>query len=793
MVSFGLILYLFLLGTHKIDINSARLEELLNALPIDSTKVIRIYNYRETFGPFNNIYELARLPFISAADLKVLKERVMFSRKERDIYFSYYTQDVRERTVTEESPMESAYDYWLTALRTPINVNKASIDELYSIYGVSLIDAAQVYKRARMLGFQRASHLRRTPGLSYYGYRNLLPYVGFRDYRPVPFTGWLTLNLSHHSELYQEETSDIESRIEQLTTVVTDTAANLWTSLNAAGWTTEDSIWLYTQLRTESEEASRLKPKPYIRLKFNSSLWGKARIGFSLYDNPYISRAEPKYFLGIEKITLPLGIELSKAILGHYRITLDQGLFLDNSDEGRSRLLDRVFGLYGDLSRYDAFAFYGGAIEGLKGPLKLTIWHSYLSKNGIDDKDGNLVFYYDGDFIPSTFRNKFYEKVQGFNIKYEIIPKLPGTQIGFSGMRIIYSRPMLANFQSLDIPFDREDFSDPVFNWIGGKEKRFFQVSGRTVLYPFSIEVEYAKELKGGDAFVARGRIQQSILTLNVLYRDYDVNYTNPYSRPFYEDTRFRYTILTRSYRLIDPLYANLGNLPFPKPEQGIYVELRYQPFARLLLPRVYVDLWRDKSDFQNNRRAQFQVEYRIINQFRIRYTYRNQVKANPRYLGVSQSDLNEHSFQFMIPFGGTFFTAEYRNTVMRLTERGIDFRTSIYGQFLSFYIDIDMAQNISLKAGAVVWATNGYSLWHFEDVGIDFLYGDGTKWFISFVHQISSKVGIRLKFREKLTQYPHTGIEGRGIVNSEGQIIYLPFIDERRVFTLQLSLDYAF
>ncbi|MEO0277948.1 MAG: hypothetical protein ABIM21_01500, partial [candidate division WOR-3 bacterium] len=393
----------------------------------------------------------------------------------------------------------------------------------------------------------------------------------------------------------------------------------------------------------------------------------------------------------------------------------------------------------------------------------------------------------------STFRNKFYEKVQGFNIKYEIIPKLPGTQIGFSGMRIIYSRPMLANFQSLDIPFDREDFSDPVFNWIGGKEKRFFQVSGRTVLYPFSIEVEYAKELKGGDAFVARGRIQQSILTLNVLYRDYDVNYTNPYSRPFYEDTRFRYTILTRSYRLIDPLYANLGNLPFPKPEQGIYVELRYQPFARLLFPRVYVDLWRDKSDFQNNRRAQFQVEYRIINQFRVRYTYRNQVKANPRYLGVSQSDLNEHSFQFMIPFGGTFFTAEYRNTVMRLTERGIDFRTSIYGQFLSFYIDRDMAQNISLKAGAVVWTTNGYSLWHFEDVGIDFLYGDGTKWFISFVHQISSKVGIRLKFREKLTQYPHTGIEGRGIVNSEGQIIYLPFIDERRVFTLQLSLDYAF
>ncbi len=776
----------------KLDLNEASLEDLLKRLPIDSSKVIKIYKYKEAYGSFENIYDLARLPFLTPEDIKVLKERVMFRTKGRDVYFSYYTQEIRERTVTEESPQESAYDYWLSALRIPINVNKASVDELYSIYGVSLIDAVQAYKRAKMVGFLRASHLRRSPGLSYYGYRNMLPYVGFRDYKPAPFSGWVTFNFSHYSALYQEETSDIESRLEELSAAA-DTTSTLWTNLVAAGWTSAESLWLYSQLSKENEESRKLKTRPYLRVKFNGLLWGKLRVGVSAYDNPYLSGPQPKYFLGLEKVSLPLGMKLNKAIAGYYRITMDQGLFLDNSDEGRSRLMDRVFGLFGDLSRYDEFSFYGGSVELSKSPITFTLWHSYTQRNGIEDYNGNLIFYYDGDFIPSTYKAKFYEKVQGFNAKIDILPKVPGTQIGFSGMRIQYSKPMTCNFSFMDIPLDREDFGDPVFNWIGGKEKKFVQFAGRTVIYPFSVEFEYAKEINAGDAFIAKARVQQSVFSLTALYRDYDIDYTNPYSRSFYEDTRFRYTTLTRSYRLIDPLYAEIGYLPFPKPEQGLYIEARYQPFARLLFPRLYLDIWKDKSDLQNNVRGQFQVEYRIVSQLRVRYTFRNQKKANLRYVGVSESKLNENSLQFMIPFGGTFFTAEYRNSVMNLTERGIDFRTSIYGSFLSFYLDRDITSGLSVKAGAVVWATNGYSLWHFEDTGIDFLYGDGSKWFISFVERLSPQLGVRLKLKDKLTQYPHTGLIDRGIVTPEGDEVYLPFVDQRRVFNLQLSLDYAF
>jgi len=793
VIRYLLFFLLFSQADGKIDLNRANLDELLRALPIDSVKIVKLYNYRESYGPFQNIYDVANLPFLTSEDVKILKEKVYFSQKGREGYFSYYAEEVKERTVTEESPQETALDYWFSALANPINVNKASIDELYSIYGVSLIDAVQTYKRAKMVGFLRPSHLRRTPGLSYYGYRNMLPYVTFRDPKPVPFTGWITLNVSHYSELFQEESSDIEARLEQLTSSISDTTTTLWSNLKAAGWTAQDSLWLANQLTKEKEESSLLKPEPYLRFKFNGLAWGKFRIGLSFYDNPYLTKPLPKYYASVEKLQLPLGLVLNRGVLGYYRITLDQGLLIDNSDEGRSRLMDRVFGIFGDLSRYDAFSLYGGAIEAVKGPFRVSLWHSYTLRNGVEDKNGNLIFYYDGDFIPSTFRDKFYEKVQGFNVKLDVLERVPGTQIGFSGMRIWYSRPMVCNFSFMDIPLDREDFSDPVFNWIGGQEKKFVQFSGRTVLYPFSFEMEYAKEIRGGDAFLVKGRIQQSIFNLTVLYRDYDVDYTNPYARPFYEDTRFRYTILTRSYRLIDPLYASLGNLPFPKPEQGVYVEARYQPFARLLFPRLYLDLWRDKSDLQSNYRAQFQVEYRVVNQFRVRYTNRMQMKSNIRYLGISTSQLNENSLQFMIPFGGTFFTAEYRNSIMKLTERGIDFRTSIYGSFLSFYVDRDITSGLSVKAGAVVWATNGYSLWHFEDTGIDFLYGDGSKWFVSIVERLKPNLGLRFKIKDKLTTYPHTGLLGRKIVDADGNEVYLPFVDQRRVVNLQLSLDYSF
>ncbi len=793
MGKLALFILLFVSSNSKVDLNRASLSELLSSLPIDSSKVVKLYEYRETFGYFENVYELEKLPFLNPDDIKVIKEKAIVGYLGMEEAFSFYAQEVRERAVTEESPQESALDYWLTALSSPLNVNKATIDELYSIYGVSLIDATQVVKRAKMLDFQRASHLRRTPGLSYYGYRNMLPYITFRDPKPSPFIGWVNISVNHYSQLFQEESSDIESRLEELTSAVSDTTTTLWTNLKEAGWTSEDSLWLANQLLAEKVEADRLKPKPNLRVKFNGLAWGKLRVGLSYYSDPYRSEFDPKYFASLEKINLPLDVVLNKAIAGYYRITLDQGLFLDNSDEGRSRLMDRVFGLYGDLSAYRAFVFYGGAVELSKGPVKLMAWHSYTPRDGVEDKDGNLIFYYSSNFVPSTFKNKFYEKVQGFNLKYDFPGKLIGTQIGVSGMRIQYSRPMACDFSFMDIPGDREDFSDPVFNWIGGSEKKFVQISARTVYYPFSLETEYSKEIGGGDAYIVKARIQQSIFNITFLYRDYDINYTNPYARPFYEDTRFRYTVLTRSYRLIDPLYANLANLPFPKPEQGFYVEGRYQPFARLLFPRVYLDVWKDKSDLQKNVRGQFQAEYRLINQFRIRYTYRYQNKSNPRYLGVSSTNLNENSIQFMIPYGGTFFTAEYRSSIMKLTERGIDFRTSINGSFLSFYIDRDVTSSLSIKAGAVVWATNGYSLWHFEDTGIDFLYGDGSKWFISVVERLSPRLGIRFKIKDKLTAYPHTGLLGRKVVDSQGNEVYLPFVDERRVVNLRLIVDYSF
>jgi len=168
--------------------------------------------------------------------------------------------------------------------------------------------------------------------------------------------------------------------------------------------------------------------------------------------------------------------------------------------------------------------------------------------------------------MPSTFKDAFTEYVKGGEVKFNFPRPLPlGTQLGVSFLRIEYDNPPTANFSELDIPGDKEDMSDPSFTWVTGKRKEFFGLNGRTVVYPFSLEWEFASEKNGGKAYIIKSRIQERIYYINLLFRHYDVDYTNPYARPFREDSRFEDTPLERSYRVIDPLYAELSYLPLAK------------------------------------------------------------------------------------------------------------------------------------------------------------------------------------------------------------------------------------
>ena len=50
-------------------------------------------------------------------------------------------------------------------------------------------------------------------------------------------------------------------------------------------------------------------------------------------------------------------------------------------------------------------------------------------------------------------------------------------------------------------------------------------------------------------------------------------------------------------------------------------------------------------------------------------------------------------------------------------------------------------------------------SQWEFEDTGIDFLDGDGTKFYVTIKNNLSDNLQFRLRVLRKDTFYPRTGL----------------------------------
>ncbi len=115
-------------------------------------------------------------------------------------------------------------------------------------------------------------------------------------------------------------------------------------------------------------------------------------------------------------------------------------------------------------------------------------------------------------------------------------------------------------------------------------------------------------------------------------------------------------------------------------------------------------------------------------------------------------------------------------------------------GGFLGFSMEHNFIKGFSVEAGIALWATDGMSQWIFEDVGIDFLSGNGMKYYIVTSQKLRNLL-MRFKFRQKLTEIEHFGLYN----NPE---IYYPdlpgarvddFINNENSIKINLQLDYLF
>ena len=85
-------------------------------------------------------------------------------------------------------------------------------------------------------------------------------------------------------------------------------------------------------------------------------------------------------------------------------------------------------------------------------------------------------------------------------------------------------------------------------------------------------------------------------------------------------------------------------------------------------------------------------------------------------------------------------------------------------------------------------------SQWIFEDAGIDFLEGDGMKYYISVSDRLSDNLQARIRIRGKDTRYNYSGIYGPDF---EYYYSTLPstavedFTDRRDLWKIDLQLDF--
>ncbi len=80
-------------------------------------------------------------------------------------------------------------------------------------------------------------------------------------------------------------------------------------------------------------------------------------------------------------------------------------------------------------------------------------------------------------------------------------------------------------------------------------------------------------------------------------------------------------------------------------------------------------------------------------------------------------------------------------------------------GGYIAVRWEHNFTDNLSVLGGSTLWSTNGMSQWEFEDTGIDFLDGDGTKFYVTIKNNLSDNLQFRLRVLRKDTFYPRTGL----------------------------------
>ena len=127
-------------STDKIDINNANFNEM-SAIDISERKLNLIYEYINSHGDLNTIYDLLNIKEIDSKDFYILKNSIVINTNSKKSNFQYDGV----RLLTDNIWSSKGVNSFLTNhYYNNFNVNEISYEDLISIKNVSPMDAVAV-------------------------------------------------------------------------------------------------------------------------------------------------------------------------------------------------------------------------------------------------------------------------------------------------------------------------------------------------------------------------------------------------------------------------------------------------------------------------------------------------------------------------------------------------------------------------------------------------------------------------------------------------------------------------
>ncbi|MBN2601832.1 MAG: helix-hairpin-helix domain-containing protein [Candidatus Marinimicrobia bacterium] len=802
--------------TEKIDLNTASESEIA-LLPITEQQRHDILEWRDYIGPFESIYDLRKIKSIDYDTFLNLKELTLLSpvflaQSQKRVEDNYYKV---EQWISDDGASENFVNNWIDMLSNPVNVNSIGYFEMLNLAGLSPIDAVAVVKRQHQGEIKNRTDLRSTEDLSYYGFSNLEDFIQYSDDEVARSFGGSFSTVIKNITLSQTPSDDANSYSDFIRL--------------------DHPLDVYYKMRLHWGTKYRLETS-YLRNMGEPNIY---------FDNSKI----PQFKAFFEANQLSDGIlKLNKVIVGDYIASFGQGVTFEATDFFMPRKTGyawrkRLNGISGNASRTTQYSLRGVAAEAQFGNLIGTGFISYNSRDAIVNSDSSfstLITMYPRldhglyDSISMSITNSVKELLLGGNVKYSFVP---GTYIGLTMYQSLYDRPLdlqveetlldptgvskyltqIGNSADSEIASSFE--SDETSNlWSKARAKR--TVAGlefMTVVKNMTIQGEYATLVKDSDllnissnpsALVLSGFMQFDNLNFLVVYRDYDLNFDNPYQRSFSNYQRFKGTIYEDVFYLRDPVLGYLYSATAqPQAERGLYYSTRYQLHRSLVVTAEH-DIWRRVADNAQYNRLVLNLEYRPVfkYRFRIRQKWQHRDKTNvlsPVFYQANETRMEAivrmskfNQIRILYSVGFTEFTPRSR-LVTNAETGGTSFVGNAGASSDALGMTVTHNVNERLKLMGSLMTYKGF-LWNFEDTDFRIFNSDtrALHGWISVFSRLSQDFSIRFKYSFDL-HTPMTNIVGAGynvgtpespVYSAQDEINYEKFTSDFR-----LQFDYRF